>query len=85
MSFDDLVGRTLGQYELRELLGVGGMGTVYKAEAHDGKLVALKMLHRHQLAFDVVQAIGIGFDSVQQGRQLTAGVFQVRDRTVQDL
>ncbi len=29
MSIHNLAGQTLGGYELRELLGVGGMGAVY--------------------------------------------------------
>ncbi len=45
MAFQDLTGQTLGQYELRELMGVGGMGAVYRA--HQKMLereVAVKIL-----------------------------------------
>jgi len=49
---EDLVGRTLGRYEVAALIGRGGMATVYKAR-HPGlnRTVAIKVLHRH-LAVD---------------------------------
>ena len=49
---EDLVGRTLGRYEVSALIGRGGMATVYKAR-HPGlnRNVAVKVLHRH-LAVD---------------------------------
>jgi tetratricopeptide (TPR) repeat protein/tRNA A-37 threonylcarbamoyl transferase component Bud32 len=49
---EELVGRTLGRYEVTALVGRGGMATVYKAR-HPGlnRTVAVKVLHRH-LAVD---------------------------------
>ena len=45
MSLDNLAGTTLGQYQLRDLLGVGGMSAVYRAYQPSLKReVAVKVL-----------------------------------------
>lgn len=45
---DDLIGANLGPFYIRELLGKGGMASVYLAEQHPNKrIVALKILPRH--------------------------------------
>ena len=48
---DPLVGRTIGgSYVLQEIVGVGGMGRVYRAEQSTlGRTVAIKVIHPHLL------------------------------------
>ncbi len=51
---DPLIGRTIGgSYVLQELVGVGGMGRVYRAEQSTlGRTVAVKVIHPHLLGDD---------------------------------
>jgi eukaryotic-like serine/threonine-protein kinase len=42
---DSLKGRTVGEYTLRELIGRGGMASVFKAHDRQGRAVALKVLN----------------------------------------
>ena len=51
---DKYVGKRLdGRYELQELIGVGGMATVYKAyDTIDDKIVAVKILKEEFLGND---------------------------------
>jgi serine/threonine-protein kinase len=46
---DPLIGRTLpGGYVILELVGIGGMGRVYRAEQTNlGRTVAVKIIHPH--------------------------------------
>lgn len=48
MSFQSLKGQTLGQFELRELIGAGGMGAVYLGyQPNLNRSVAVKVLLTH--------------------------------------
>lgn len=45
MSLDNLAGKTLGRYQLQEVIGAGGMGTVYRAyQVSLNRAVAIKVL-----------------------------------------
>ena len=44
LADDDRVGTRFGEYQIGSLIGVGGMGKVYKATAGDGTAVALKLV-----------------------------------------
>jgi serine/threonine protein kinase len=46
LAADDRVGTRIGEYRIDSLIGVGGMGRVYRATAGDGTLVALKLVKR---------------------------------------
>jgi serine/threonine protein kinase len=51
LAADDRVGTRFGQYQIDSLIGVGGMGKVYRATAGDGTPVALKLV-KQDLARD---------------------------------
>jgi serine/threonine protein kinase len=51
LAADDRVGSRFGEYQIESLIGVGGMGKVYRATAGDGTPVALK-LAKQDLARD---------------------------------
>jgi tRNA A-37 threonylcarbamoyl transferase component Bud32/uncharacterized integral membrane protein len=51
MATDNLTGQTLGQYQLKRLIGSGGMGAVYEAnQTALNRLVAVKILSRNTIA-----------------------------------
>src|SRR5687767_10821620 len=44
---DDWIGEELcGKWTLDRIIGLGGMATVFAATDHDGKQVAIKLMHR---------------------------------------
>src|ERR1043165_3207343 len=55
---DKLVGQTLpGGYQILDLLSVGGMGRVYRAEQRAlGRTVAVKVIHPHLLCDEIGRA-----------------------------
>jgi serine/threonine protein kinase len=52
-SSDDLVGRSVGSWQIESLIAEGGMGRVYRARSSDGHEVALKLV-KAELAKDRV-------------------------------
>ena len=53
-----LIGRTLGRYQILELLGAGGMATVYKADdARLERQVAIKVIRREVFSPDEMDMI----------------------------
>jgi eukaryotic-like serine/threonine-protein kinase len=50
-AVDPMIGRVIGDaYVIQDLLGVGGMGRVYRAEQRAlGRVVAIKVVHKHLL------------------------------------
>jgi tetratricopeptide (TPR) repeat protein/tRNA A-37 threonylcarbamoyl transferase component Bud32 len=67
-AFDGLsAGERVGGFELRDVIGRGGMGVVYRAERVDGHVrqaVAIKLLQRHRLDADALRRFRLERDLV---------------------
>uniref|UniRef100_A0A8R7JUF8 non-specific serine/threonine protein kinase n=2 Tax=Triticum urartu TaxID=4572 RepID=A0A8R7JUF8_TRIUA len=51
LAFDDII-RATEDFDDKYIIGIGGYGKVYKAQLHDGQLVAVKKLHRDEEELD---------------------------------
>ena len=79
-EFDPLIGVTIAErYHVRELIGRGGMGAVYRAfHVHMHKAVALKVLHREMTALPEVVA-RFEREAIAAARIEHVNVVQARD------
>ncbi|TAH38510.1 MAG: serine/threonine protein kinase [Planctomycetota bacterium] len=76
---DPLLGKTLGQYQVREKLGAGAVGTVYRAlQTSLEREVALKVLDA-QAAADAVKVASFQREAVAAGKLVHPNVVQVYD------
>ncbi|MGD8585446.1 MAG: protein kinase, partial [Chloroflexota bacterium] len=80
----DLIGRTLGKYQIVVRVGVGGMARVYKAyQANLDRYVALKVLHSH-LAEETDFVERFEREATAVARLRHPGIVQVFDYDIQD-
>lgn len=64
-SYRDLTGQQIGQYEIVEHLGAGGMGVVYKArDSRLKRMVALKLIHLNRLDQDSMTRFRIEAETI---------------------
>ena len=70
LTSGDLVGSTVGPYKITELLGKGGMGSVYKAVRNDGQ-------------FD--QTVAIKFINIQNASELARNRFKQEQKILANL